>query len=182
METTPLTSMQYDLQKSLEILERTPATYKSLFYGISPEWSLSNEGPKTWSAFDIIGHLIHGEQTDWIPRARIILSDAADKTFEPFDRFAQEKLSVGKTMDGLLDDFEALRMQNLEELKSWNLSEEDLEKKGIHPELGEVTLKQLLSVWTIHDLMHLHQVSRVMVKLYKEEIGPFIQYSGMLNK
>ena len=173
--------MEYDLQQSIEILERTPATYTSLFYGLSKEWSHSNEGQETWSAFDIIGHLIQGEKTDWIPRSRLILSDAPDKTFEPFDRFAQEKWSVGKTMEELLDEFQALRTQNLHELKSWNLSEKDLQKKGIHPQLGEVTLKQLLACWTIHDLMHLHQVSRVIVKLYKDQIGPWKQFSGILK-
>ena len=174
--------MNFELNKSIELLERTPAAYKALFYGLSSEWGIINEGDKTWSAFDIIGHLIHGEKTDWIPRARIILSKLNDKTFEPFDRFAQEEISKGKTLEMLIDEFTARRTENLKIVKSWNLTKEDLEKTGVHPHLGPVTLKQLIAAWTIHDMSHLHQVSRVVVKYYKNDAGPFAQYIRILKE
>ena len=164
--------MNFDLLKSIELLERTPQVYKSLFYRSTSDWTTINEGLNTWSAFDIVGHLIHGELTDWIPRAEIILSeDRSDKTFEPYDRFAQEKNSKGKTIDFLLEQFEELREFNLVKLKSWNLSATDLLKKGIHPELGEVTLKQLITTWTIHGIGHLNQISRVIVKIILKMLG-----------
>lgn len=128
-----------------------------------------------------MGHLIHGEKTDWIPRARKILGDKEDKNFEPFDRFAQQHLSKGKTLDQLLDEFVALREENLTELRSWDLQDTDLDKQGIHPHLGPVTLRQLISAWTIHDISHLHQVSRVMVKHYAQDVGPFAQYLRILR-
>lgn len=173
--------MNFDLTKSIELLERTPKAYKALFYGLTSDWGTINEGENTWSAYNIIGHLIHGEKTDWIPRAKIILSDRADKTFEPYDRFAQERLYSHQTMDALLDEFERLRLQNLEELKSWSLTEKELRKIGIHPALGEVTLRQHLATWTIHDMAHLYQVSRVIVKHYGEDMGPWAQYTRILN-
>lgn len=171
----------FELNKSIEILKRSPSVYRNLFYGLNTDWTNANEGTDTWSAFDMIGHLIHGEKTDWIPRAKIILGDNEDKSFIPFDRFAQAELSEGKTIERLLDEFGMLREQNIQELLSWNLQESDLLKTGLHPELGEVTLQQLIATWTIHDLSHLHQVSRVMVKHYKNDIGPWKQYSGILS-
>nr|WP_299386237.1 DinB family protein [Allomuricauda sp.] len=132
--------MNFDLNKSIQILERTPSVFNALFGGMDSNWHTINEGPRTWSAYDIVGHLIHGEQTDWIPRAKIILGDATDKTFMPFDRFAQEKLSKGKSMEDLLEEFTSLRESSLDQLKLMNITAQDLEKKGVHPDLGEVTL------------------------------------------
>ena len=149
--------MNFDPQKSIELLSKTPCTYKSLLYNLDSNWDQINEGTGTWSAFDIIGHLIHGEKTDWIPRAKLILTSSSTPTFDPFDRFAQEKLSLGKTTNELLNDFEEIRIKNLDILQSWNLTESDLQKTGLHPNLGLVTLKQLIATWTIHDLGHLNQ-------------------------
>ena len=173
--------MHFDLDKTIKILERTPAVFKALFYELDANWATINEGPRTWSAYDILGHLIHGEQTDWIPRAEIILCDGYNKTFEPFDRFAQEKLSQGKTMEDLLEEFASLRESSLNQLKSWKLSEEDLDKKGVHPDLGEVSLKQLLATWTVHDLAHINQMSRAMVKHYANDVGPWKNYIKILK-
>ncbi|SHG57814.1 DinB family protein [Flagellimonas flava] len=176
-----MNSTNFNLEKSIQILERTPAVLKALFYNLGEDWITVNEGPQTWSAYDILGHLIHGENTDWIPRAKIILGDGADKTFEPFDRFAQKELSKGKSMEQLLDEFAQLRESSVQILKSWSLSQEDLAKKGNHPELGAVTLGQLLATWTIHDLAHLNQVSRVMVKHYADSVGLWRQYISLLK-
>lgn len=173
--------MQLNLNKSLEILERTPAVIEVLLSGLSEEWVNCNEGPQTWSPFDIVGHLIHGEKTDWIPRMEIILSDNADKTFEPFDRFAQFQESRGKTLPELLDEFKAIRKANIERLRSKNLSKNDLEREGIHPAFGRVSLKQLLSTWVVHDLNHIAQISRVMAKQYAEEVGPWKEYLRILQ-
>jgi hypothetical protein len=146
------------------------------------DWTSINEGPDTWSAFDIIGHLIHGEKTDWIPRARIFLDDRANKTFEPFDRFAQEKESLGKTIEELLVDFSHWRKTNLETLISWQLKDRHLDLKAFHPDLGEVTLRQHLATWTIHDAAHMYQVSRVIVKHYAEDVGPWKKYIRILQE
>ena len=173
--------MQFDYTKSLEILSSTPDVLECLLSGLSQEWYVHNEGEDTWSPYDIVGHLIHGEKTDWIPRAKIILSDRADKTFIPFDRFAQMKAGQDKPLEVLLREFKALREANLRKLEALNLSESDLEKTGIHPELGEVTLKQLLATWTVHDLGHIAQISRVMARQYKDEVGPWTAYLGILN-
>ncbi|HEX5168048.1 MAG TPA: DinB family protein, partial [Cyclobacteriaceae bacterium] len=148
---------------------------------ISSDWTAPNEGGQSWSAYDIVGHLIHGEKTDWIPRTEIILSDKQEKAFEPFDRFAQFEASKGKSLNQLLDEFRMLRKKNVEYLRSKNITKMDLEKKGIHPAFGEVTLSQLLSTWVVHDLNHISQVSRVMAKQYKEEVGPWIEYLRILQ-
>ena len=174
--------MIFDLNKSISILERSPIVYHTLLSGLSDEWIHANEGEGTFSAFDILGHLVHGEKTDWIPRSRIILSDSGDKTFNPFDRFAQDKLSKGKSMEDLLSEFAIWRARNIEELKSWNLTESLLNKTGVHPQLGPVTLRQLLATWTIHDLGHIHQITRVMVKQFKEEVGPWQKFSRILTE
>lgn len=173
--------MQYNLPQAITILERTPAVLRTYLYDLPTEWTSPNEGPDTWSPFDIIGHLIHGEQEDWLKRTNLILSDNEDKTFEPFDRFAQFELSKGKTINELLDEFEALRIENLRQLKELNLSEEQLQLKGRHPALGDVTLKELLSCWVVHDLGHISQISRVMAKQYKAEVGPWIEFLGILK-
>lgn len=171
----------FDLEKSIEVLERTPSVLDNMLRGLSDEWINNNEGPETWRPYDIVGHLIHGEKTDWIPRMEIILSDQEDKTFEPFDRFAQFRESKGKSLDDLLNEFRSLRMQNIQHLRSRKLSEEDLAMKGIHPDFKEVTLRELLSTWTVHDLNHISQISRVMSSQYKPEVGPWRQFLGILK-
>ena len=174
--------MNFNLSKSIELLERTPQVYKALLFGLEYDWDKIDEGNETWNAFDILGHLIHGEKTDWIPRAQLILNSSSTPTFTSFDRFAQKELSKNKITDELLIEFESLRTENLKTLKSWRLTEAELSKQGIHPDLGLVTLKQLISTWTIHDMGHLNQLSRVLIKHYKEDVGPWSQYSKILNK
>lgn len=174
--------MNFNLAKAIEILERTPQVVTSLLNGLSDEWIQNNEGEDTWSPFDVIGHLIHGEKADWITRTEIILSDTSDKTFAPFDRFAQFEESKGKTISQLLTEFGKLREQNLKVLKSIDLQAEDLKKTGIHPALGEVTLQHLLATWVAHDLGHLAQISRVMAKQYKDEVGPWQEYLPIVNR
>ncbi len=173
--------MNFNLKKSIEILERTPAVLNTMLQGIDEEWTSNNEGPDTWSVYDIIGHLIHGEQTDWMPRTEIILSEREDKAFVPFDRFAQFEKSKGKTLQQLLDEFALLRKQGIEQLLSKNLTDNDLKKTGIHPAFGAVTLSQLLAAWTVHDLNHIAQISRVMAKQYKEASGPWPAYLKILQ-
>jgi uncharacterized damage-inducible protein DinB len=173
--------MNFTLEKSIEILERTPGVLTALLQNISADWTSRNEGGQTWSVYDIIGHLIHGEKTDWIPRADIILSEKPDKNFEPFDRFAQLEESKEKSLTQLLDEFSLLRKKNVEYLRSKKLTSKNLEEKGIHPAFGEVTLSQLLSTWVVHDLNHIAQISRVMAKQYKEEVGPWIEYLRILQ-
>lgn len=173
--------MNFSIPKSIEILERTPEALIAMLQNVSSDWTSNNEGGDTWSPYDVVGHLIHCERTDWIPRMEIILSDKADKTFEPFDRFAQFKESKGKTLTELLNEFKQLRNVNIAHLKSKKLTDEILEAKGIHPSFGEVTLSQLLATWTVHDLNHIAQISRVMAKQYKDEVGPWIQYLRILK-
>lgn len=174
--------MSFNLNSAIEILEQTPFSLKTLLSNLSDEWIYCNEGPETWSAFDIMGHLIHGEKTDWIQRLDIILGDTNNKTFESFDRFAQFKNSKGKTLADLIQEFSELRNKNLEFLRSLNLSEDHFNLKGIHPELGEVNLKQLLATWVTHDLGHIAQMARVMAKHYKDEVGPWEAYTPILNR
>ena len=173
--------MQFNLQESLDILKRTPAILELLLSGLDNKWVISNEGENTWSPYDVVGHLIFGEKTDWIPRMKIILGDGEVKRFIPFDRFAQFQESKGKTSGDLLSEFKKLRAENLKILEAAGVSAELLEKKGIHPEFGEVTLRQLLSTWVVHDLGHLAQITRVMAKQYREEIGPWVKYFSVFN-
>lgn len=172
--------MRFDLAQSVLLLEKTPAVLRTLLSDLPQEWISSDEGSATWSPFDILGHLIHGEETDWIPRTKIIL-DRSMKPFEPFDRFAQDEQSKGKTLVQLMDTFTLLRENNVAELKSLEISEADLELTGIHPELGEVTLKNLLATWTAHDLSHLSQITRVMAKQYRHEIGVWTKYMKIMH-
>ncbi len=174
--------MKFELQKSLEILSRTPEVLEKLLSGISAEWTSAKEKEKGWSAFDVVGHLIHGEKTDWMARLRIILSSQKEKKFAPFDRFAQFKETQGKTMAELLLEFKTLRDANLVELKKLNLKTEDFRRTGLHPNLGEVTLSQLLSTWVAHDLGHLGQIVRVMAKQYKTEAGPWQEYLSIMQR
>jgi len=173
--------MKFELQKSIEILSRTPSVLESLLSGLSDGWVMNNEGENTWSPYEVLGHLIHGEKTDWMVRAEIILSDLSDKTFEPFDRFAQNNNAEQRSIEELLQEFRVLREANLTKLKALQLTQSDYIKTGIHPELGDSNLQQLLSTWTVHDLGHIAQITRVMAKQYKTEVGPWIAYLGILK-
>ncbi len=174
--------MTYQLSEGIEILEQTPRTPKSFLGQLSDPWVSNNEGGNSWSPYDIVGHLIHGEKTDWIPRIQIILNDSENKIFTSFDRFAQFENSRGKTLTQLLDEFEDLRIKNLNILRQQNISNAQLQRKGTHPELGEVSLSQLLACWVTHDLAHIAQISRVMAKQYKDEVGPWAAYIPILKK
>lgn len=174
--------MNFDLNKSIEILSRTPGTLEHMLVGVSDEWLKHNERDGTWSPYDVVGHLIHGERTDWIPRARIICSNARDKPFEPFDRFAQMESEQLLSMRQLLDTFSQLRHQNLAILQAMNLTAADLNRTGIHPALGVVSLRELLATWTVHDLGHIAQIARVMAKQYQTEVGPWAAYLGILKQ
>ncbi|MEM8848252.1 MAG: DinB family protein [Bacteroidota bacterium] len=173
--------MQFNLVESIEILSKTPEVISSLLRGLSEPWIKTNEGSDTWSPYDVVGHLIHGEKTDWIPRAMVILNQDEDKTFKPFDRFAQFEESQGKTLEELLNEFHELRTMNLEKLKGMNIDDQMLNQQGIHPEFGPVTLKQLLATWVVHDLGHIHQITRVMAKNYTVEVGPWTNYLSILQ-
>ena len=174
--------MRYNVDNALAILSRTPDILESFVADLPEIWANCNEGNGTWSAFDIVGHLIHGEKTDWITRIKIVLENRGDKTFEPFDRFAQFEASQGKSLNELLIEFKTLRNTNVKILRSLNITSEDLDLKAIHPELGEVTLKNLLATWVTHDLGHIAQIARVMAKQYKDEVGPWTAYISILNK
>ncbi|MBP6533257.1 MAG: DinB family protein [Bacteroidia bacterium] len=174
--------MKYNLEEAIQFLERTPLLLSLQLKDLPIKWTNSNEGPETWSAFDVLGHLIHGENTDWVARIEIILSDSEKKTFEPFDRFAQMQESVGKTMNQLLEEFIVSRRKNLAYLRSKNITENDLGKVGIHPKFGSVTLRNLLATWVAHDLNHLSQINRVLANQYKEEVGPWSEYLRIINK
>ncbi|HEY0673966.1 MAG TPA: DinB family protein, partial [Longimicrobiales bacterium] len=168
--------------EAIAVLERTPAAIRALLAELPDDWTTCNEGPDTFSAFDNVGHLIHGERTDWIPRARIILAQGTNRRFEPYDRFAQVRESAGKSLAQLLDEFAELRAENLATLRSWHLSERELALQGEHPELGTVTLAQLLATWVAHDLGHVAQTARVMAKRYRDAVGPWRAYLPILDR
>jgi hypothetical protein len=174
--------MEFQLNQALEILQRTPASLDALLRGLSEDWIQNNEGGESWSPHAILGHLIHGEETDWIPRAKIILANGESRAFEPFDRFAMLKKYRGSSLNELLDLFTTWRRKNLETLARMNLTPDKLEQRGTHPELGTVTLRQLLATWVVHDLSHLAQISRVMCKQYKSVIGPWQAYFPILHR
>lgn len=174
--------MNFDIDQGIAVLSRTPETIRALLQDLPGEWISSNEGPETWSPFDIVGHLIHGEQTDWIPRAEIILAQGEDRRFKPFDRFAMFQESQGKSLSELLDRFEELRAESLETLMSWNLNDEHMQLEGEHPEFGAVTLRQLLATWVVHDLSHISQIARVMSKQYRDAVGPWRAYLPLLDR
>jgi hypothetical protein len=173
--------MRFHPAAATDILRRTPATLRALLDGIAEPWARGNEGPDTFSPFDVVGHLIDGEETDWIARARIILGRGPDPTFDPYDRFRHYARNQGRTLDSLLDEFARLRAANLDLLASWNLGDAELDLRGNHPSLGPVTLRHLLATWVVHDLGHIAQVSRVMAKQYRDEVGPWIQYLPVLT-
>jgi uncharacterized damage-inducible protein DinB len=172
--------MEFELTHAREVLGRTPATLNSLLRGLPDEWLVANEGPDTWSPFDVLGHLVHGEEADWIPRARIILEHGEEVPFEPFDRFAMFEKSRGKSAGELLDAFERLRAEGLRELDRMRLTPELLAKRGRHPDLGVVTLSQLLSTWVVHDLGHVGQIVRVLARQYGEAVGAWRAYLSVL--
>jgi DinB superfamily len=173
--------MEHNLEHTLSLLTRTSATLNALLRDLPECWTRRNEGEKTWSAYDIVGHLIHGERTDWMPRVKMILEFGETRAFEPFDRWAQARESEGKSLGQLLDEFAHMRSENLGELRALNLRPEDFERRGRHPELGAVTLSELLATWAAHDLTHLHQLSRVMAYQYREAVGPWKEYLGVLH-
>ncbi len=170
------------LSEAVAVLERTPGVLATMLDGLPSAWTDADEGPETWSPYVIVGHLIHGERTDWIPRAEIILSKAADRTFTPYDRFAQLRDSAGKSLADLLAEFARHRADNLQRLARFSLGDHELALTGVHPALGVVTLRQLLATWTAHDLGHIAQVARVMAKRYRDEVGPWRQYLPILGK
>jgi hypothetical protein len=173
--------MDFNLALSIEVLRRTPETVRKLLGGLSEPWVRGTEGHETFSPFDVVGHLIDGEETDWMPRARIILAREADARFEPYDRFRHRTRNVGRTLSSLLDEFARLRSANLELLASWKLTEAQLGLTGIHPTFGAVTLRQLLAAWVVHDLGHVAQVARVMAKQYKDAVGPWVRFMPVLT-
>lgn len=172
---------EFTLAETIAVLNRTPATLNALLSGMPNIWVRCNEGKDTWSAFDIVGHLIVGERTDWMPRVRVILEHGEARPFDPFDRFAQKKDRQDKSLEQLLDDFTRLRKENLAALQTLNLQKNDLSRRGCHPALGVVTLSELLATWAVHDLTHLHQLSRVMAHRYRDAVGPWKAYLGVLQ-
>ena len=173
--------MKFNLTDAGTILERTPVVLYNLLHDLPEGWIMNNEGPDTFSPFDVLGHLIHGEKTDWVVRTKWILEKGISVPFEPYDRFAQARESEGKSLKQLLEEFRLLREQNLNWIRSQHWKEEDFEKRGLHPVLGEVSLRNLLSTWVVHDLTHLAQITRVMAKQYKEELGPWPAFFRILN-
>jgi len=173
--------MDHNLQHTISLLTRTPAALNALLRDLPETWTLRNEGEKTWSAFDVVGHLIYGERTNWMPRARMVLQFGETQTFEPFDRWGQQRESQGKSLGQLLDEFARLRSESLGELRALNLRQEDLERRGRHPALGVVTLSELLAAWAAHDLTHLHQISRIMAYQYRDAVGPYSAFLGVLR-
>jgi hypothetical protein len=169
------------LDEGIAILARTPGTLDALLRGLPEGWTAANEGGETWSPFDVVGHLIQGERTDWVPRARIILEHGETRSFERFDRFAQFAASQGRTLASLLDEFAALRRENLRALAELRLTDMDLDRRGRHPELGAVSLRQLLATWVAHDLDHVMQIARVLARQYSEEVGPWRAYLRVIS-
>lgn len=169
------------MRDAVALLERTPVVLDALLRNLPESWTERAEGPGTWTVFDIVGHLIHGERTDWMPRVKIILESGDTRAFEAFDRLAQQRESAGKSLPELLNLFARLRHENLDALRSLNLQPPDLERRGRHPALGVVTLGQLISTWVVHDLTHLHQISRVMAHQYRDAVGPWSAYLGVLQ-
>ena len=169
------------IEEAVEILQRTPAALDALLRGLPPAWTAATEGEATWSPFDVVGHLIHGERTDWLARTRIILERGESGEFDKFDRFAQFRDSAGRSLDNLLDEFAELRAANLRDLAALRLTGADLDRRGRHPALGSVTLRQLLATWVAHDLDHLMQISRVMARRYSDEVGPWKAYLRIIS-
>jgi hypothetical protein len=176
-----MATSKFSLAESVALLTRTPATLNALLRGLPDIWTHSNEGKDTWTAFDIVGHLISADRADWMPRVRTILENGEARTFIPFDRLAQKKESQGKSLEQLLDDFAQVRSESLTALQALNLQTADLARRGTHPALGAVTLSELLATWAVHDLTHLHQLSRVMAHQYRDAVGPWSAFLGVLQ-
>jgi hypothetical protein len=174
-------SSEFDLTDAIAVLRRTPATLDALLRGLPGIWVRCNEGKDTWSAFDVVGHLIVAERTDWLPRLRIVLESGEARPFDPFDRFAQFKDAEDAPLEQRLDEFALLRRENLAALESLNLADEDLSRRGRHPALGMVKLSELLATWAVHDLNHLHQLSRVMAHQLRDAVGPWSTFLGVLH-
>ena len=174
--------MNFDLDAATAVLERTPATFEAMLAGLPPEWIDATEGPDTWSPYVIVGHLVHAEHADWIPRAQLILEYGRNRPFTPFDRNAQFRESKGKSLGDLLDEFARVRSANLDTLAGWHLTPEHLRLEGEHPAFGAVTLGQLLSTWVAHDLGHIAQTARVMAKQYRDDVGPWHAYLPVLTR
>jgi hypothetical protein len=173
--------MEHNLQNTISLLTHFPVALNALLRDLPEAWALRNEGENTWSAFDVVGHLIHGERTDWMPRVKMVLQFGETKTFESLVRGGHVRDSQGKSLGQLLDEFSRLRSANLDELRALNLRQEDLDRRGRHPALGVVTLSELLATWAAHDLTHLHQISRVLAYQYREAVGPWRAYLGVLR-
>src|SRR5579863_584117 len=170
-----------NVQHTMALLSRTPATLDALLRDVPDVWATTNEGDATWNAFDILGHLVYSERADWMPRVRHLLEFRETRAFEPFDRLGQVRDSKGKSLARLLDEFEALRNTSLGELRAMNLEPDQLASRGRHPALGVVTLSELLATWAAHDLTHLHQISRVMAYQYREAVGPWTRFLGVMQ-
>jgi hypothetical protein len=173
-------TLEFDVEEAIPVLERTPTVLKALLDDLPAEWTRVNEGPDTWTPREVVAHLIHGERTDWIPRARIIIKQGSYRRFDPFDRFAELK-SERKLRD-LLDEFEQLRSGSIATLRGWNLKTKDLDLTGEHPEFGTVTMRQLLATWVVHDLSHIAQITRTMARAYTEAVGPWTAYFRVLQR
>ncbi len=173
--------MPLKIAEARHILQKTPATLTAMVGGIPEPWLKCTEGAGTWSAYDVVGHLIHGELTDWIPRTRMILERGESKAFEPFDRIAMFRDDQSRPVSALLDQFAFLRKENIAVLDSLNLTSDDLARRGTHPELGPVSLGQLLSTWAVHDMTHISQIARVTAKQYLHEVGPWTQHLSILK-
>jgi DinB family protein len=173
--------MEIELSQAVDVLERTPAALAALLGGLPEPWLTGNEGPDTFTPRDVLGHLIHGEETDWIPRAEIILGEGEARPFTPFDRVGFRAWLPGTTTGELLDRFTRLRAENLARLAGYRLQPADLARRGRHPALGTVTLGQLLASWVVHDLGHLTQIARVMAKQYGDAVGPWTEYLAVLH-
>lgn len=173
--------MKFEVPAAIDVLTRTPAVVRALLDGIDERFATSNEGGETFNAFDVVGHLVDGEETDWIPRAKIILAQEPGGTFEAYDRFRHFARNKGRTLASLLDELAQLRAANLDLLRSWNLDARKLDLTAKHPALGPVTLSQLLAAWVAHDLGHIAQISRVMAKQYRAEVGPWVDYLPVLT-
>ena len=174
--------MNFQLEHGIAVLERTPGVFRALLAGLPDPWITGDEGPQTFSPWENLAHVIHGERTDWIPRAEIILAQGANRRFTPFDRFAHVRESEGKSVAQLLAEFEQLRATNLATLRGWRLTGHELALEGEHPALGPVTLGQLLSTWVGHDLGHIAQTARVMAKQYREAVGPWRAYLPVMDR
>lgn len=174
--------MEFSLAQAVEVLSRTPGVLRALLGGLSEFWVRNNYGPETFSPFDVVGHLIHGEKTDWMARVRIILEHGPARPFEPFDRYAMYKESRGKSIGQRLGEFEELRRKNLADLSRLNLTPDKFDLRGTHPALGPVTLRQLLSTWVVHDLGHLHQIAKCMAWQYRDNVGPWKEYLTILPR